>query len=355
VDADQASAIVEDLHDWPAEMLYAVYERVHVVRWAALAIREEADLRELTTAEATRDWLIACILDGWHRGEILERLSRCRQMEVLSRTVPLGPRFDHVREGPALDWARNAMAGRLPHPLESLPRADVPDLSVPGPCVEENEQAERQRLEREQAEALPIAARQAQARLAVYRAAYDHVIRVRLDRVVPFVLGRVKQGDDSRGMHRRLREHEWHEATERAHQIATDHADHVKAAALALNLETLVRAREFWWNNSYDKSVPNTYADVCRPMTQAILELIEDLDFEARELVGATPVLGSHEALCILSPSRWEKAESAPWIELRDVRDAAQRIGGDDYRVAMSSEKSEGWLTAWLDNLHGAK
>jgi hypothetical protein len=398
MDAARASAIVEQLHDWPARDLLEVFRRVKGNTWAEAAVRGECDLREIVarvgqddgsddhadpvldlddtlfvaywaledhfgercadeTADGlTREWLEQCVRDGWYAagGALLERLSRRQRLEVLSRTVSIGPVSLHTPETRVLRSEVEHMA-RLPHPLETLP--DPPDMSVPGPFVEQQAEAERQRLERDKTEALPVAARLAQTRLAVYRQAYEDLVEARLAAIVPFVLGRFDRADWNHGTSRRRRPEERQAAVEAAHAIATKCGSSVRHALLSVSLERLHREREFWSEMSWDKPTRTIFADACLPLSVEIVRLLEDHGLENRPLQGAATHSGALEANVIANAARWETdrygamLSSAPLAELRAIKEAASNLREGDWRLAMTSEKSEGWLTSLVDKL----
>jgi len=193
----------------------------------------------------------------------------------------------------------------------------------------------------------------AQFRLATYRQCYEALVNRRLDHVVPFVMGRFQCGDDSHGTSRRRRPEERLAAVEAAHAIASKHAEPVRKALLGISLEQLHRHRDYWFEMSHERPTRTLFADVCLPLSVEIVRLLEDAGLESRPLVGCTDHLGTLEAVQILNASRWEKAETAPLAELRALKDAASNVREGDWRLAMSTEKSESWLTTWIDKLRG--
>jgi hypothetical protein len=352
VKVSDAEAIVAGLHDWTVEELVEVFARVRGQGWGERVLRAECDRRELDIAGATVEWVEQCLIDGWYRdgGLLLVRLGQLRTIETLAETVPIGPRSDHTREGPALDW-RRLMPSKLPHPIESLP--DPPTFDVPGPREEMEVEAERRRLERERDD-LPRAARLAQWRLATYRAAYENLVEARMANVVPFVMGRFRAGDLAHGTHRTKRPDEYKAAVLAAHAIASQHGETVMQALLGVSIEQLHRHREYWSEMSHDRPTRNVFSDPCLPLSIEVVRFIEDAGLESRSLVGCTDHLGTVEACCIINAARWEHAEAAPLAELRALKDAAANLRDGDYRLAMSSETSEGWLQTWLDRLRAA-
>jgi len=285
---------------------------------------------------------------------LLERLER---FEALAGYPQFGIVSAHTSERRVLRSDLEAMAGRLPHPVESMP--DPPDLGVPGPYTAQNEEAERARLEREKSDALPVAARLAQFRLATYRNCFEDLVEARLAHVVDFALGRWDRADWNHGTSRRRRPEERQAAVEAAHQIATKCGDNVRKNLLAISLERLHREREYWAEMSWEKPTRTVFADACLPLSIEVVRLLEDHGLENRPLQGCATTSGALEANHIINAARWETDRygamlpSAPIAELRAIKEAASNLRQGDYALAMTSEKSENWLTGWLDKLRG--
>ena len=361
----QASAIVESLHDWPAWLLLDIYQRVSDLEWSRKAIRAEADLREVIarvgtddgsddhntdpvldlddtlftaywallehfgercadeSADLSRDWIEHAVRDGWYAGggRILERLEQLKRMEICSRTVAIGPRSDHVREGPAVRCS-GVTFSPSPGPWLDISRLDLLEHQRTRLSDEQAQPSDAARRERDRLEARARVERLIDA----YHALFELLTTPEM--LERFVRQRVRVtiGEQESAPYERSGVSFWSRAMdiedarverafEQARELAQEFAPVLRERLYGVPVSTLVQVRG-WWDtpNPLTELCPGPLQTACQPLGEAIARRVIHacLVADSRPLQGGHTRAGDPAAHILVEAIRWPSKANFP-------------------------------------------
>jgi len=376
VNAEQASAIVEELHGWTAFELAEVSRRVRDLEWAERALRAEADLREVVAESDALDddtlftaywaledhfgerladesvcltlkWVQNCILDGWCDGRVLARLEQCQRMEMLSQTVAIGLRSDHTREGPAVRCS--GVTSPSPGPWLDISRLDLLEYQRTRVSDEQAQPTDAQRREQDRLDARARVERLIDAYHALFglltqAEMLERFVRHRVRVTISAQDGNPYENSGVAFMTRAMdiEDARVERAFETARELAYEFAPSLRERLYALPVTTLVQVRD-WWNtpNPLTEACPGPLEQACRPLGEAIARKIVHgvLVADSRPLLGGKTRAGDPSAHILVEAVRWPPSQFPGALDAR--REVISAASWGDYTWTTSGLASD--------------